>query len=222
MPGGVERDTPGLGDGQLMLVMKKGNSKALGCAVYICCVTFLFCFSAQASGQEEGTSLMLDVTPPQGGSLNLVPGVHSYDRDAAVNLVATPKPGYQFVCWLGNVSDTTTGTTMVFLDSPKMVIAVFERNKFESIEEDGLGETGGEMVGGVESSGGLTRSSSGFEGGGGGIQSGGAVSQESNNLSVPDDVPVPVPEPVSAALFFAGSLILARSRRNAANITEKT
>jgi hypothetical protein len=192
---------------------KKGNSKALGCAVFICCVALLFCFSAQASGQEDGTSLMLDVTPPQGGSLNIVPGVHSYDRFAAVTLVATPKPGYQFVYWMGNVSDATTGTTMVFLDSPKMVIAVFERNKFETIGQDS------EMIGGVESGGGLTRS--------GGLSDTSleqAVSgrRQSGNNSPPDDVPVPVPEPVSAALFFAGALMLARSRRNGANITEET
>jgi uncharacterized membrane protein YgcG len=200
---------------QVMNKMKKGNSKSLGCAVFICCVTFLFCFSAQASAQEEATSLMLEVSPPEGGSLNVVPGVHSYDMYAAVTLVATPKPGYQFVCWLGNVSDTTTGTTLVFLDSPKMVIAVFERNKFETTAEDD--ETAG---GGGEGGGGLTSSSSGFGvGGGGGI--GGGTTQQSGNSSPssPNDVPVPVPEPVSAALFFGGVLMLVRSRRNAANIT---
>ena len=202
-----------------MLVMKKDNLKALGCAVFICCVTSLFCFSAQASGQEDGTSLMLDVTPPEGGSLNIVPGVHSYDRFAAVTLVATPKPGYQFVYWMGNVTDAATGTTMVLLDSPKMVIAVFERNKFETIEDDGLESTsgGGDSGGGLIRSGGLSDSS--LEEAVGGTRQHG---NSSNSPSSPNDVPVPVHEPVSAALFFAGVLMLARSRRNGANITEKT
>jgi hypothetical protein len=201
-----------------MLVMKKDNLKALGCAVFICCVTFLFCFSAHASAQEDGTSLMLDVTPPQGGSLNIVPGVHSYDRFAAVTLVATPKPGYQFVYWMGNVTDAATGTTMVFLDSPKMVIAVFERNKFETTEDGGLES---EMIGGVDSSGGLARSG-GLPDSSLGGAAGGTRQHGNSSPSSPNDVPVPVPEPVTVVLFFAGSLMLAKSRRNGANITEKT
>jgi hypothetical protein len=204
-----------------MLVMKKDNLKALGCAVFICCVTFLFCFSAHASAQEDGTSLMLDVTPPQGGSLNIVPGVHSYDRFAAVTLVATPKPGYQFVYWMGNVTDAATGTTMVFLDSPKMVIAVFERNKFETTEDDGLESTSG----GGDNGGGLVRSLSESYSSSDISSDASYSSSSSGHSSSSDessDIPVPVPEPVSAALFFAGAFMLARSRRNGANITDKT
>lgn len=206
--------------------MKRVNLKSLSCAAFVCCATFLFCFSAQASGQEDGTSLMLDVSPPQGGSLNIVPGVYSYDRFAVVTLVATPKPGYQFVYWMGNVTNAATGTTMVFLDSPKLVIAVFARNKFETI---GLGGPDGlysDMIGGGGggsdgSGGGLTRSGSDYaaplE------QAAGGKRQGSRHLpGHDDDIPVPVPEPVSAALFFAGVLMLARSRHNGANITEKT
>jgi hypothetical protein len=210
--------------------MTKGNSKLLGCAVFICCATFLFCFSSQASGQEDGTSLMLEVSPSQGGYLNIVPGVYSYDRFAVVTLVATPKPGYQFVYWLGNVSDATTGTTMVFLDSPKMVIAVFARNKFETIGLGGLGGpegldglygdmSGGGSGGSDVSGSGLTRS--GGESDSSLEQAAGGPKRSSPPHSPDFPVPVPVPEPVSAALFFAGFLMLARSRRNGANITEK-
>jgi hypothetical protein len=203
--------------------MKHVNLKSLSCVAFVCCATFLFCFSAQASGQEDGTSLMLEVSPPQGGYLNIVPGVHSYDRFAVVTLVATPKPGYQFVYWLGNVSDATTGTTMVFLDSPKLVIAVFARNKFETV---GLGELGGPgsgMIGGGGGSdgsgGGLTRSSGESDAS---LEQATGGKRSSRHLAGHnDDIPVPVPEPVSAALFFAGVLMLARSRRNGANITEK-
>lgn len=186
---------------------------------------FLFCFSAQVSGQEDGTALMLEMTPPQGGNLNIVPGVHSFDRFAAVTLIATPKPGYQFVYWLGNVSDATAGTTTVYLDSPKMVIAVFTQNKFETIGMDG------DAVGG-EGSGGLLRSSSSYSsnGGGGG---GGNHERDPHEPDVPDsfgenehdphspDVPAPVPEPATAVLFFAGFLALAKRRRNGANTIEK-
>lgn len=178
---------------------------------FICCTTFLFCFSAQVSGQENGTALMLEMTPPQGGNLNIVPGVHSFDRFAAVTLIATPKPGYQFVYWLGNVSDATAGTTTVFLDSPKMVIAVFTQNKFETIGLDG------DVVGG-EGSGGLLRSASNFSTGEGGGEGG----KREHDPHQPDPDPVPVPEPVTAVLFFAGFLVLVKSRRNGANTIEKT
>jgi Divergent InlB B-repeat domain len=202
----------------VMNSMKNGNSKSLDCAALLCCVTLLFGFSAQASGQEDGTALMLEMSPPKGGTLNIMPGVHSYDRFAAVTLTATPMPGYRFVYWLGNVADATTGTTTVFLNSPKMVIAVFERDQFETVAEEGDYTSGG-----------------GNEGGGGLVQSGGASDsslEEAGGGKRPpkyyppttpeEDVPVPVPEPVTAALFFAGFLMLTKSRRNGANITEKT
>jgi hypothetical protein len=197
--------------------MKKGNSKSLGCAAFICCATFLFCFSVQASGQEDGTSLMLEVSPPEGGSLNIAPGVYSYDRFSEVTLIATPKPGYQFVYWMGNVTDATTGTTMVFLNSPKMVIAVFERDQFETVGlEDGMG--GGEGSGGLIRSGEMSNTP--LENVGGGP---GTPKYNPPPTTPPDnDVPVPVPEPVTVVLFFAGSLMLAKSRRNGANTTEKT
>jgi hypothetical protein len=200
----------------VMNKMKKGDSKLLGCAVFICCATFLF--SAQASGQEDGTALMLEMTPPESGNLNIVPGVHSYDRFAAVTLVATPKPGYQFVYWMGNVTDATTGTTTVFLDSPKMIIAVFERNKFETVGPDS------DTVGGEGGGSGLIRS-------GEPMQSGGLSDSSPLGLGgkrqhypqpPPEAPPTPVPEPVTVALFSAGFLMLAKSRRSGENITVKT
>ena len=115
--------------------MKRGNSKSLACAALICCATLISCSSVQA---EDGTSLMLEVTPAEGGYLNIAQGVHAFDMYAEVALKATPKPGYQFVCWLGSVSESSHSSTSVFLDSPKMIIAVFERSKFEAagLEDD--------------------------------------------------------------------------------------
>jgi len=194
--------------------MKKGNSKSLGCAAFICCATLLFYFSAQASGQEDGTALMLEITPPEGGYLNIVPGVHTYDRFAEVTLTATPKPGYQFVYWLGNVTDATTGTTIVLLDSPKIVIAVFERSKFEMVGQDDYMVVG-EGSGGLVRSGGLSDTS--LEQADGGRQQ-----PEFHPPKHNEDVPVPVPEPATVTLFSAGFLMLAKSRRNGANITDKT
>jgi hypothetical protein len=110
---------------------------------------------------------------------------------------------------------------MVFLDSPKMVIAVFERNKFETTEDDGLESTSG----GGDNGGGLVRSLSESYSSSDISSDASYSSSSSGHSSSSDessDIPVPVPEPVSAALFFAGAFMLARSRRNGANITDKT
>ena len=108
---------------------------------------------------------MLEVTPAEGGYLNIAQGVHAFDMYAEVALKATPKPGYQFVCWLGSVSESSHSSTSVFLDSPKMVIAVFERSKFETLETDDALQVmnGG---GGLVRSGGLSNTSLEQAGGG--------------------------------------------------------
>lgn len=160
---------------------------------------------------------MLEMSPVDGGTLNLSPGVYTYDRDAAVTLTAVPKPGYQFVYWVGNVDDATTSTTMVYLDSPKIVIAVFERSKFDLVEfEEGPeGSAGG---------GGLIRSGSDYAAGL--EQAGGAKRpskfhlpeppQPNEDVPVPEegeDFPVPVPEPATITFLLTGMLALAGRRR---------
>ena len=198
--------------------MKRDNSKSWSCAVIICCATLLFCFSAQASVQENGTALMLEATPAEGGSLNIATGVHNYDIYSDVMLKATPKPGYQFVCWLGSVSNTTASSTTVFLNSPKMVIAVFERNQFETpgAESDYLGG-GGEGVGGMVPSGGLSDSS---------LEEAEPKYSSPQTYSYPntspEKPPVPTPEPATVTLFFAGFLMLANRRKNGKNPLCKT
>jgi hypothetical protein len=204
--------------------MKCGNLKSLSCAAVFCCATLLFCFSAQVSGQEDGTSLMLEMTPAEGGYLNIAQGVHTFDMYAEVTLKAIPKPGYQFVCWLGSVSDTATSSTTVFLDSPKMVIAVFERSKFDTVElEDDYIFSGD--GGGLVRSGGASDTS--LE-----MAVSGTPQDEFNGPHIPHkvpvpedngetDPPVPVPEPATITLLFAGFLILTNRRKNGVNLTDK-
>ena len=208
--------------------MKRDNSKSGHCAAAACCAILLLCLAVPAYCEEDRTALMLEVSPSQGGYLNIATGVHTYDRFAEVTLIATPRPGYQFVYWLGNVSESTHSSTSVFLDSPKMVIAVFERNVFEMV---GVGEEGGgsDFVSVSTTS----TSSDNSSGGGGLVRSQGAsdsslspdaeISNDAKRSSTPHEhIPTPVPEPATVVLFFAGSLMLAKSRRNGANITEKT
>ena len=205
-----------------MTKIKRVNSKSGHCAAAACCITLLLCLAVPAYCDQDGTALMLEMSPSEGGYLNIVPGVYTYDRFAEVTLTATPKPGYQFVYWLGNVTNATTGTTTVLLDSPKMVIAVFERSKFETVELES------DYMGGGEGSGGLVPSRG---------ESGSALEDVGGNMQppgqhlpkIPHNVPVPgkgegdfpVPEPATVTLLFAGFLMLAKSRRRGANTTEK-
>ena len=205
-----------------MTKAKRVNSKSGHCAAAVCCAILLLCLNLPAYCEEDGTALLLEITPSQGGYLNVAPGVHTYDRFAEVTLTATPKPGYQFVYWLGNVTDATTGTTTVFLDSPKIIIAVFERSKFEMVRLESDYMVGGEGGGGLVPSAGEGDTS--LE------QAGGAKRplpfhppKPNEDVPVPEKPPpVPVPEPATVALFFAGLLVLSNYRRKDANTTKKT
>ncbi len=184
----MERRDPKFGKGTLVV----------GCAILLLCLAGQgFC--------DDGTALMLEISPVDGGSLNLAPGVYSYDRDAAVTLTAVPRPGYQFVYWVGNVDDATSSTTMVYLDSPKIVIAVFERSKFDLVDfEEGPepSVSGGRLI------------ASGSDYGAGLEQATGGRRPSKFNLPEPpetdddlpvpeagDDFPVPVPEPATIVLL---------------------
>jgi len=79
---------------------------------------------------QGSVALLVQQTPPQGGSVSPGVGVHDIAKNSVVTLTATPKPGYQFAYWLGDVADAASATTIASLESPKMIIAVFERNDF--------------------------------------------------------------------------------------------
>jgi hypothetical protein len=190
------------------------------------CAILLFCLSGPGLCQENGIALMLDVSPVEGGSLNLSPGVHNYDMDTPVTLTATPKPGYQFVYWMGDVADATASTTMVYIDSPKIVIAIFERTKFElavfeeapqpSRGRGGLIPKGSDYAAGLEQAGGGRRPPKfHFP----------QIPQPNEDLPVPEaeedlpvpetegDFPVPIPEPATIAFLLIGMLTLVGTRR---------
>lgn len=101
-----------------------------------------------AHGQSGDVALLLHQTPSQGGTITPRPGVHHFAQNAQVILTAVPKPGYAFICWLGDVSDPTSSLTITYLDKPKIIIAVFQQ-----IESDTLLTTGS-TSGGVFSAGG--------------------------------------------------------------------
>ncbi|MFH1370633.1 MAG: hypothetical protein ABII09_05035 [Planctomycetota bacterium] len=204
-----------------MKQMDLHSDLVVGCAILLFCLAGLgYC--------QDGTALMLEVSPAHGGTLNLQPGVHTYDRDAAVTLTAVPKPGYQFVYWVGAVDDATASTTMVFLDSPKIVIAVFERTKFDLVDfEEGpdISGGGGRLIrSGPDYAAGLERAIGGrrpssfhlSEPQPPEINDDVPVPEPGEDFPVPeteDDFPVPVPEPATITFLITGMLVLARHRR---------
>lgn len=104
-----------------------------------------FALSGGACGQELTTSVLIQQTPAQGGMVAPAIGVHQFELNTDVKLTATPKPGYQFVYWIGDVSDPTTNATTAYLDSPKIIIAVFERAEYDFLapSETSISRAGG-------------------------------------------------------------------------------
>ncbi len=202
------------------------DSNTIEYTAIISCVFFLLYFAGTAYCQEDGTALMLEIVPSDGGYLNIAPGVHSYDRYAYLTLNATPNPGYQFVYWMGNVTEATASSTSVYLDGPRIVIAVFERSKFtfDDMEERPQPSLSG---------GGLIPSAPDYPNAGGGGGGGKRpskfrrpkppkpnedipVPEEGGDFPVPGedgDFPTPIPEPGTITFVVTGLLIIARRRR---------
>lgn len=165
-------------------------------------------FAAEQTG-SDGYALLLEQSPAGAGFITPGVGVHESAEGAVYNLRATPKPGYRFLYWLGDVEDTSVNETSVELDSPKIVIAVFARSDQEGGGGENLGISGG---------GGRTalRRGGGRAGGGAAIN---AVAprdypdQPSYSYpTIPNDTEE-IPEPATLLTLGFGSLIAARFRR---------
>ena len=112
--------------------MKRYQLKYVRSQAVIIVLVFALCSSiGSGSACAANVALLLQQTPAQGGLVNLATGVHQYEIDSQVTLSATAKPGYQFVYWMGDVSEPTNNEVTVLLDSPKIVIAVFTRVEHE-------------------------------------------------------------------------------------------
>ena len=92
----------------------------------------LFClFAAPVCCPAVEVAMLLATQPGQGGFVNPRQGVYSFEPDSQIILTAAAKPGYEFVCWLGDVSDRTAARTIAYLDKPKIIVAVFERADYD-------------------------------------------------------------------------------------------
>jgi len=190
-----------------------GNQKVLLLLV----LAVVFCrLLKPAYCQTNRPVLLLQQTPANGGTITPGAGIHYLEQNTSVTLTAVPKAGYQFVYWLGDVSDPTLNRTTAYLDAPKIVVAIFERAEFEL--ED-LTEMVPSIPGGF--GGGLRASSADYSrqrySGGGGVKP--SVRRAPSKPPepeppLPQDIPVPIPEPATVVLLAVGSFLAFAGRRS--------
>jgi hypothetical protein len=206
--------------------MKRNNMKILtGPMIISICVAAIALMATPAYCLNDSTVLLVQQSPAAGGTVTPGAGAHKFGQGEEVTLTAVPNPGYQFVHWVGDVSDSTTNQTTVYINSPKIVIAVFELSEYKFLVTDQLPQGGGN--GGLVSSG-ADYSNQGYEGGTRANQTNINPNNSSNN--VPDNFPVPpnneandfpvpppVPEPATILLLSLGCLGLVRKRRELTN-----
>lgn len=178
--------------------------------------------------QAEGEySLMIEQSPVDAGFISPGVGIYHVAVDEHVTLTAIPKPGYRFVFWMGNVSDASASEVIVVMDTPKIVVAVFERTEHELLLE------AGNFAGGQGGGGGLIGVRADISAGGPVAAGGGyfdppkrtvirndpvdpgdpfPVPGDENSIPVPGE-DNPIPEPATVVILGAGGLMLLRRKK---------
>jgi len=158
---------------------------------------------APAYCQTPDVALLLQQTPAKGGVITPIAGVYHFELNSEVTLTAVAESGYQFIYWLGDVSDPAATSTVVYLDKPKIIIAVFEQSEYGVLAaEEGMPGGGG---GGSGGGGGLVTTvanygqTGGMSGGAGGVKPKLRKPVYSKGTKV-------IPEPATGVLLVLGSL----------------
>ncbi len=146
--------------------------------------------------------LLLEQSPIRGGDISPVPGTYHFEPDSRVTLTAVPRPGYRFLHWLGDVGDPSATQTVVHLNKPKIIVAVFEQN------DDRLGKPEGVPVGG--GGGGLFPTPADLRWPGGFSAGGGSTRTQPTTYVIRDSEPVP--EPATGLLLLLGGILGLRRR----------
>lgn len=158
-----------------------------------------------AHGQATAVRLLIQQTPIQGGTITPSAGIHHFAPNSQVKLTAVPGAGYRFLYWLGDVSAPAASRTTVYLNGPKVVIAVFELVEHESLVKPVYGGgAGGGMVAAPTD---LGPQGSMWLGGGG------TTVPDRQNNTRPSFPATAIPEPATLLLLSLGVAALRKSRR---------
>jgi len=180
-------------------------------------IVVVFC----AQARSEQVAVMVQQSPADGGVVTPSVGVHNLNAGSDLTLTAIPKAGYQFVYWLGDVVEPTASVTMMRANSPRIVVAVFERVKNEYIVPVANMQVSGGGSGLYASAADIVRQGGGAGGGKRPHKFYNSNTPDepdnSDDFPVPDDMndfPVPeVPEPATSLLLALGAMFGAWRRR---------
>ncbi len=123
--------------------MKRRSQKFRLYAIILAVVVNLVSLGGLAHCESAGISLLLEQIPAQGGTITPNVGIHHLKPNSEITLTANPKPGYQFICWLGDVSDPKAISTVAYINGPKIIIALFERTEYEDLLPQTIASGGG-------------------------------------------------------------------------------
>jgi hypothetical protein len=196
-------------------VKRSGIFSQAGCLAFILamCVCPLI-------AQDDPYALLVQKSPEYGGVVTPSDSVQMTGIDQLITITAIPRDGYEFVYWLGDVTTPTNSVTTVLVDTPKMVIAIFQRPENEIFAET---NPGGSARGGGSSSRGrrnsIPASSLMSSSSGSGSRSYSPVRTNPEYIIYypnddPDDPDDPdVPEPATMLMLGAGAIMLLRKRK---------
>ncbi|MHC4748064.1 MAG: InlB B-repeat-containing protein [Planctomycetota bacterium] len=198
--------------------MLKNRLISIGCqkVLLVLAITVFLCgLSGPGYCQTHGPALLLQQIPENAGTITPDTGIHYIEQDTSVTLTAVPRAGYQFVYWLGDVSEPTLNRTNAYLDAPKIIVAVFERAEYELEDVTGMTYSiPGSLLGGLRPSA-PDFSRQAFSGGGGArtsVRRSPSIPPEPEPLP-PPEIPVPIPEPVTVVLLGIGGLLAITGKR---------
>ena len=118
--------------------MKNTLGKTLLCRLSLAA---LMLFGATVVKAESAYVLLPEAYPSQAGKIASGQS-GSIQAGQSVTITAQPSTGYEFVYWLGAVSDVSNPSTTVTMDGPQYVVAVFEKSEFD-LPPAALGAGGG-------------------------------------------------------------------------------